>query len=144
MNKLLIIASMLILTGCKITDSRGQYVDDQEVQALENKSLTKDDVTNLIGLPTLVPDYTPDTWYYASRSLERKIFTQPKVVSQRIVKVTFIKDRLDMVEVLDDKHEGGIKVVQEYTRSLGTNENAMQRFVKNFGRFNSTKKKTHR
>jgi outer membrane protein assembly factor BamE (lipoprotein component of BamABCDE complex) len=144
MNKLLIIASMLILTGCKTIDSRGQYVDDAQVQEIEKKSLTKDDVTSLIGLPTLVPDYTPDTWYYASRSLERKIFTQPKVVSQRIVKVTFIKDRLDMIEVLDDKHEGGIRVVDDYTRSLGTDENGLQRFVKNFGKFNSTKKKKHR
>jgi len=144
MHKLLIIISLLILPGCKTIDSRGQYVDDKQITTLENKNLTKNDVTELIGLPTIVPDYTPNTWYYVSRSLERKIFTQPKVVSQRVVKVTFDHDRLDMVEVIDDSHNHDIKTVVEYTRSLGTDENVLQQFTKNFGRFNQSKKKKHR
>ncbi len=144
MHKLLIALSLLTLTGCKTIDSRGQFIDDQQIASIENKNLTKEEVANTLGLPSLTPDYTANTWYYTSRSLERKIFTEPKVVSQRVVKVTFTGNKVDMVEVLDNSHKDGLMVEKEYTRSLGTDENVLQKFTKNFGRFNGTKKKKHR
>ena len=145
MKKLLITLSLIVLSGCQTIDSRGQFIDDSQVSKLENKNLTKNEVINLLGSPTMTPDYSSDTWYYASMSLARKTWTMPKVRSERLVKITFIGDRVSGVEVSDNSRQGEINVVKEYTRSKGTEQNPMQRFVKNFGRFNkSSKKNKHR
>ena len=145
MKKCLIILSLIGLTGCNTIDSRGQFIDNAQISALENKNLTKNEVINMIGYPTMTPDYTSDTWYYASMSLARKTFTMPKLRSDRVVKITFIGERINTVEVLDKIPGHGITVVEEYTRSKGTEINPLQRFVKNFGRFNkSSSKKKHR
>lgn len=145
MKKILITLSLIALSGCKSIDSRGQYIDDEQVSKLQNQSLTKDEVVGLIGLPTMTPDYSTDVWYYANMNIARKTWTMPKIRSERLVKITFAGDRVSGVEVLDDSHNKDINVVKDYTASKGTEQNSLQRFVKNFGRFNkSSKKKKHR
>lgn len=145
MKKILITLSLIVLSSCQSIDSRGQFIDDTQVSRLENKNLTKDEVINLIGSPTMTPDYSENTWYYASMAIARKTWTMPKVRSERLVKITFASDRISSVEVLDDSRNGEVNVVKEYTKSKGTEQNSLQKFVKNFGRFNkSSKKKKHR
>lgn len=145
MYKFAIIFSLLVVTSCQTIDSRGQYIDDSQIRVLENKEMTKNDVTNLLGSPTLVPDYSPDTWYYASRSMERRAWFKPKVTAQRVLKIIFHHDRISEVEVLDESHSEDIKVIKDYTKSLGNEQNPFQHFVKNIGRFNkSINQKKHR
>lgn len=146
MKKILITLSLIALSACQTIDSRGQFIDDNQVSKLQNKNLTKNEVISLIGSPTMTPDYSSDTWYYASMAIARKTWTMPKVKSERLVKITFAGDRVSSVEVQDEKLRGNdIKVVKDYTKSKGTEQNSLQRFVKNFGRFNkSSKKKKHR
>ncbi|MGI4776287.1 MAG: outer membrane protein assembly factor BamE, partial [Janthinobacterium lividum] len=70
--------ALLTLFGCQTIDTRGQYVDDASITQLENKNLTKEQVIELIGTPTIIPDYNPDTWYYIQRLLARKAWLTPK------------------------------------------------------------------
>lgn len=145
MKKILITLSLLILSSCKSIDSRGQYIDDEHVRKLVNTSLTKDEVISLIGSPTMTPDYSSSTWYYVNMNIARKTWTMPKVKSERLVKITFAGNRVSTVEVLDDSYSKEVRVAKDYTVSKGTELNSLQRFVKNFGRFNkSSKKKKHR
>lgn len=136
---LLTLFTLLILSSCKTIDIRGQYVDDNSISQLENKQLTKAEVLNLIGTPTIEPDYSPDTWYYIQRSLARRAWFDPKVVEQRILKIKFNKnDIIEEVVILNDSHKDEINVLSEYTKTYGTELNGMQKFVRNIGRFNKT------
>lgn len=141
------IVCLLLISGCQSMDVRGQYIDDKQISVLEDQKLTKDQVVELLGSATLVPEYTPNTWYYAERAMQRRAWFQPKVISQRVVVVKFNEDnRVKEVEVLNDTHSNDIHVVSEYTKSLGNEENPLQQFVRNIGRFNKSKspqKKRH-
>ena len=107
--------------------------------------MTKNDITEMLGLPTIVPNYTENVWYYASRSMERKIWTKPKIESQRIVMIKFdTSDNVQEVEVFDNSHSHDVRVISEYTKSVGNESNAVQQFVKNFGRFNKAPKSKKR
>lgn len=133
-------AVLFALGGCQTIDIRGQYVEDQYIKQLETKRLTKIEVIDLIGTPTVIPDYSPNTFYYIQRSLARRIWLAPKVVEQRIVKITFSKkDIVEDVLVLNDSHHEEIRVISDYTRTYGTELNGLQKFVRNIGRFGSTK-----
>ena len=136
---LLTLLTLLLLPGCKTIDIRGQYVDDNAISQLENKQLTKTEVVNLIGTPTVEPDYSPDTWYYIQRSLSRRAWFDPKVIEQRILRIKFNKnDVIEEVLLLNDSHKDEINVISEYTKTYGTELNGIQKFVRNIGRFNKT------
>lgn len=138
---------LFVISGCQSIDVRGQYIDDKQISTIEDKKLNKDQVIELLGSPTLVPEYTPNRWYYAERAMQKRAWFLPKVVAQRVVVVTFGVDNIvKEVEVFNDSHSNNVKVVSEYTKSLGDEENALQQFVRNIGRFNKNKsaqKKRH-
>lgn len=134
-----ILLLLLLLTSCQTIDVRGQYVDDAALHKLQNAKMNKAEVVELIGTPTIVPEYSENTWYYAQRSLARRAWFEPKVVEQRIVKIIFDeKDVVEEVALLNDSQNEEIKVISEYTKTYGTDLNGLQKFVRNIGRFNKT------
>ena len=133
-----ILLALIILCSCQAIDIRGQYVDDNAINQLQNKVLTKAEVEDLIGTPTIVPEYNKDTWYYVQRSLARRAWFEPKVIEQRIVEVRFNNDVVANVLLLKDEHIEGISSTSEYTQTYGTEASGIQKFVRNIGRFNKT------
>lgn len=140
MKRFLPALMLMILTSCQTIYSRGQYIDDNQLSTLMNKNMTKDQVMQLIGSPNLVPDYSPNTWYYAQRSLGYRAWFTPKVISQRIVMIKFDHDKTSEVQVFNEEHIKEIMIAQEYTKSLGNDKSNLQRFVQNLGKFNKKKK----
>ncbi len=131
------ISTLLTLTNCQMIESRGQYIDDNSLLSLENKKLSKSEVEDLIGTATIIPNYSPNTWYYVQRSLSKRAWFEPKVLEQRIVKITFNQnDIIEEVVMLNNSHKNDIAVIKEYTPTHGTELNILQKFVKNIGRFN--------
>ena len=139
---------LFLLCSCQTIESRGQFIDNNLLSTLETRKLNKAGVEDLIGTPTIVPDYTPNTWYYVQRSLSKRAWFKPKVIEQRIVKITFNQnDLIEEVQLLNDSHNDDIHIISEYTKTYGTELNGLQKFVKNIGRFNKTtsgKKKSKR
>ncbi len=133
-----IISALLILSGCQTLDIRGQYIEDATLKQVKNKKLSKFEVENSLGTPTIIPNYSPDTWYYIQRILSRRAWFDPKVVEQRIVKVKFDKHGfLEEVTLIEDSQKE-LNIISEYTKAHGTELNPVQKFVKNMGRFNKT------
>jgi len=132
-------ASILILSGCQTIDIRGQYVEDTAITKLEERALNKGEVVELIGTPTLIPDYSPNTWYYVQRSMAKRAWFEPKVIEQRIVEVKFNNANIvDEVVVRNNSQVDGMKGTAEYTQVYGTEANGIQKFIRNIGRFNKT------
>ncbi len=138
LTPLLTIITLLILSGCQTIEVRGQFVSDNAVEEINNKKLSKEEVSNLVGTPTYVPDYTSNTWYYIQRSLSKRAWFEAKIVTQRVVKVTFNKDKVIEATLLTDMQNENITTHNHYTKTHGTEQNGIQKFVKNIGRFNKT------
>ena len=101
-------------------------------------------MVELIGTPTYVPDYSKNTWYYIQRSLAKRAWFNPKVIKQRIVKVVFNGDKVQEAGLLNDSQNEEISTQSSYTQTYGTQQNGVQKFVKNIGRFNKTTDGTKR
>jgi outer membrane protein assembly factor BamE (lipoprotein component of BamABCDE complex) len=133
------------ISGCKTINVHGNYLSDDQVKEIIDKKPTKDEIIHIIGSPTLTPDYSSNTWYYASRSVKRQIFSMPQIVAQRIVKVQFNqKDKMISAEILEDSYAKNIVAISDHTKACGNDENAIQQFVRNIGRFNKNKNKNIR
>ncbi|CEO16524.1 SmpA / OmlA family protein [Rickettsia monacensis] len=133
------ILAFFSLSGCKTIENRGQSIDDSALVKLESKKLNKAEVVELIGTPTMVPEYSQNTWYYVERVMSQRAWLNPKIEKQKIVKITFDANNfMQEVVVIDDSHRQDIETVREYTRTYGTELNGLQKFVKNLGRFNKT------
>lgn len=130
---------LLIITGCQSIDVRGQFVSDSAIEQINIKKPNKEELINMIGTPTYVPDYSAGTWYYIQRSLARRAWFDPKVVKQRIVKITFATNkRVAEAVLLKDSQNEAIVANSAFTKTHGTEQSGIQKFVKNIGRFNQT------
>ncbi|AFE54597.1 outer membrane protein assembly factor BamE [Rickettsia typhi] len=133
------ILAFFALNSCKTIENRGASIDDTELVKLESKKLNKMEIIELIGTPTMVPEYSQNTWYYVERVMSQRAWLNPKIQKQKIIKITFDSNNL-MKEliVIDDSHREDIEIVREYTKTHGTELNGLQKFVQNLGRFNNT------
>lgn len=130
---------LLIISGCQSIDVRGQFVSDSIIEQINIKKPNQEELIVMVGTPTFVPDYSPNTWYYIQRSMARKAWFDPKVVQQRIVKVTFTKEKtVREAALLKDSQNESIVVNNAFTKTYGTEQSGIQKFVKNIGRFNQT------
>ena len=98
----------------------------------------------MLGAPTIVPDYTPNVWYYVSRKVQDKVWSRPGIKAQRIVKIIFANNNVSKIEITDKRPKNNVNVARDSTVSKGTEESVVQTFVKNFGRFNKSASKKRR
>jgi|GEM_PF-748804 len=133
-----------ILSGCQSINNRGEYVEDAKLSAIEKNQVSKGQVIEMLGEPTIVPDYTPNVWYYVSRKVQDKVWSRPSIKSQRIVKIIFNGDHVEKVDINDKRPQNNINVERDATTAKGTEATAIQTFVKNFGRFNKSSRKKRR
>lgn len=140
---ILIILSMAI-SGCQTRFNSGTLITEDEMNQVSKATTTKTQVEEKFGSPNIIPDYSKDNWYYVHRSMTKRAFLNPVIVSQRVVRFSFVNDKLMEMEAFENKHNGEIKVLDEYIRTRGTELNPIQEYIGNIGRFNSYKKKETR
>ncbi len=133
-----------IISSCQYQIHSGTLISEEKINELQNKPITKEELEEKLGSPSIIPEYSKDTWYYVHRNMTKRAFFLPVVQGQRIVKFVFNGEILSSIEAIDNENNADIKVVEEYTRTRGTELNPMQEYVKNFGRFNKGKKKDSR
>jgi outer membrane protein assembly factor BamE (lipoprotein component of BamABCDE complex) len=144
LHKLVPTIFLILLAGCQSIDVRGQFVSDEAIKQINSQHPNKVELVGLVGTPTYIPDYSKNTWYYIQRSLAKRAWFDPKVVKQRIVKVVFNGDKVQEAGLLSDGQNEKISSQSAYTQTYGTQQNGIQKFVKNIGRFNKTTDGTKR
>jgi outer membrane protein assembly factor BamE (lipoprotein component of BamABCDE complex) len=144
-SRLFTVIILLTLAGCQTVDVRGQFVSDEAINEINIKKPGKNEVIDMIGTPTYIPDYTKNTWYYIQRSLSKRAWFDPKVVKQRVVKIMFNSNSKVLEAVLlEDLQNENITALGHYTKTYGTEQSGIQKFVKNIGRFNQTTNSSNR
>ncbi|WP_232297004.1 outer membrane protein assembly factor BamE domain-containing protein [Candidatus Orientia mediorientalis] len=82
----------------------GKYVRDEQVKQLQTKlssqSLSKHDVSALIGSPAFIPAYNSNIWYYIHYTTKNKFWAFNKLLAQRIIILTFSPDSEKLMRIL--------------------------------------------
>jgi outer membrane protein assembly factor BamE (lipoprotein component of BamABCDE complex) len=84
------IAGATMLAGCAgIHQHRGAVLDPELVTVIQPGTDNKESVTQLLGRPTLVSEFTPNDWYYVSRDTTAVAFRNERVNRQTVLHIQF-------------------------------------------------------
>jgi outer membrane protein assembly factor BamE (lipoprotein component of BamABCDE complex) len=139
-NKLLIVLFLSIsISGCQYTRTSGELIADEQIKRIESHKMNKSQVEDELGTPSIIPDFSQDTWYYVYRKSTYRSFLKDDVKEQKVVKVNFVNDIVAKIDIYDGLGEDVI-ISTDHTVTKGTYENPVQLYMKNIGRFKSAGK----
>lgn len=87
---LAIVAAASLLSGCTgLKDTRGYYLDDTLVAAIQPGVDNKESVIGTLGRPSFTGQFNDSDWYYVSRATQNLGFQKPRPVEQTVLRVRF-------------------------------------------------------
>jgi outer membrane protein assembly factor BamE (lipoprotein component of BamABCDE complex) len=129
--------AMPLLACRQPIELHGNEPDPQALSQITPGHTTKADVTGLLGTPTSVSTFDPNTWYYVSRRMEGSSFSYPSLISQKVYVVEFDNEGVvkDLQTHLNDAPK--VPMVARTTPAPGRELTLLQQLMGNFGRFNN-------
>jgi outer membrane protein assembly factor BamE (lipoprotein component of BamABCDE complex) len=130
----------LSLGGCSVpVDQRGNLPQQSALNEIKPGVTDKATVTRLLGSPSSVAAFDPDTWYYISQKTKDIAFFKPELVDQEVVAIDFDKDGV----VRDVRHRGyedrvAVEPNPKATPAPGREFSFWEQLIGNFGRFSSS------
>ena len=118
----------------------GHLIETKELQALK-QATSKQDVENILGSPSSVSSFGPESWYYISTKREKAAFWTDKILEQNIIAISFkSNDSIDVIARYTEKDIKNYEPSQEITIVKGNDSTTAQQFFGNVGKFNNNKK----
>ena len=136
---LLVMASTL--AGCAPTRAvRGDLLQDYQLAAVQIGSDTQADVAKELGSPTTVAPFDDKVWYYIGQDTEKHGPLDPKILKERIIRVSFNAQGV-ATEVKDITQERAeIPYSRDKTPTSGNEITLPQQLLGNLGKFNNADK----
>ncbi len=115
---------------------RGNAPAADQLSLIKPGAQNKEQVVRLLGSPTAVATFDPNTILYIGQKTESVAFQFPKVVERTIVAITFGDDgRVKDVEKFGLKDGKVVQLVERTTPTPGRTFTIMQQLLGNLGRF---------
>ena len=130
-------ALMPMLAACEtIVDQRGFAATPGSVEKLEVGSQSREDVIRLIGSPSTVATFNPNTWYYISQKQETWAFMKPVMLEQNVMQLNFNDSgRLTAMKKYELADSRDIAMVSRITPTAGKELTILEQILGNVGRF---------
>ena len=137
-------ALMPMLAACEtIVDQRGFAATPGSVEKLEVGSQSREDVIRLIGSPSTVATFNPNTWYYISQKQETWAFMQPVMLEQNVLQLTFNESgRLQAMKKYDLSNGKDIEMVSRITPTAGKELTVLEQILGNVGKFSGPRQQS--
>ena len=134
-----------MLSACEtIVDQRGFAPTPGSVEKLEIASQSREDVVRLIGSPSAVATFNPNTWYYISQKQESYAFFKPSMIEQNVLQLTFNESgRLQAMKKYDLENSRDIEMVSRITPTAGKELTILEQIMGNVGRFSGPRQETN-
>ena len=131
----LLAMAALIAACAPIVDTRGNVTDADVVEKIRVGATTRDEISSVLGSPSSVATFDPNTWYYISKRTETVAFFRPEVLDQKVLTIRF--DEAGLVrEVSQTGKEAGeeIEPVDRVTPTSGQSFSFFQQVFGHIGR----------
>lgn len=132
-------AATILVGGCARTPGfQGYIADPTLLQAVAPGIDDKASVEATLGRPTFTGQFTPNDWYYVSRTTKQYGFGQPKATDQTVLHVRF--DRAGNVALVEKKgmeQVVNLSPISKKTPTLGRKRSFWQDLFGNIGRVGS-------
>jgi outer membrane protein assembly factor BamE (lipoprotein component of BamABCDE complex) len=139
------ILAVPLLAGCEtIVDQRGFAPTPGSVEKLEVGSQSREDVVRLIGSPSSVATFNPNTWYYISQKQETWAFMKPVMLEQNVLQLSFNESgRLQAMKKYELADGKDIEMVSRITPTAGKELTVLEQIMGNVGRFSGPRQDTN-
>ena len=141
---LLALATAAALSGCTATVStHGHSIDPAVLEQIRPGVTSREEVARLLGSPSTLGTFDKERWFYVSQRNEVMSFYKADVTAQDVVRIDF-----DANGIVSDVRTHGLEMAQAIdpdpnkTRTLGNELTAIQQFLGNIGRFNTSPETT--
>lgn len=133
------VATALALTGCNPPlDLRGNDPDKKAMASIKPGVTDKASVTALLGSPSSIASFDPNTWYYISQETRNVAFFKPQLKDERVVSIVF--DKKGVVQKIAylgmDAHQDVVPNPDK-TPAPGREFTLLEQLIGNFGRFSA-------
>jgi outer membrane protein assembly factor BamE (lipoprotein component of BamABCDE complex) len=130
------IAVLAVAACSNPVDQRGNLPEKAALEQIKPGVTDKATVTRLLGSPSSIAAFEPNTWYYVSQKTKDVAFFKPQLIDQEVLAVDFDKDGV----VRDVRHRG-LQDRQEITPNPnatpapGREFSFLEQLIGNFGKF---------
>jgi outer membrane protein assembly factor BamE (lipoprotein component of BamABCDE complex) len=134
--------ALLALAACtNPVDQRGNLPEADKLAQIKPGSTDKATVTQLLGSPSTVGMFDPNTWLYISQKTRVMALREPELLDQQVVAIAF-DDKGIVRDVVHRTMADGETIVPnpDATPAPGREFTLLEQLIGNFGRFSGTKK----
>jgi outer membrane protein assembly factor BamE (lipoprotein component of BamABCDE complex) len=130
------IAVLAVAACSNPVDQRGNLPGKDALDQIKPGATDKATVTRLLGSPSSIAAFEPNTWYYVSQKTKDVAFFKPQLIDQEVLAIDFDKDGV----VRDVRHRG-LQDRQEITPNPnatpapGREFSFLEQLIGNFGKF---------
>jgi len=132
-----LLAGLLALQACTpISAVRGNNPDPDRIAQLEPGRHKRADVMDILGSPSSVSAFKPETWLYVSKRTETIAFLEPEVKESNVIALSFDEDGLlKEIKTLGLEEMRDVNIVERSTPTVGNEVGVLEQLIGNFGRF---------
>ena len=119
--------------------THGHAISSSDLAAIQPGVTSREEVARRLGSPSTIGTFDTERWFYVSQRNEVLSFYQADVTAQDVVQIDF-----DGNGILTDVRTPGLEMAQAIepdptqTRPMGNELTAVQQFLGNIGRFNTS------
>lgn len=138
-TSLLLLPLMLAtLAGCttsrQMINNQGYIADEELASSVQPGVDNKQSVEKALGRPTMIAQWSDDSWYYLSRNTKQLAFARPRPQSQRVMIVHFDKaGNVASVERRGMEQIANISPNKDKTPTLGREATILEDLFGNLG-----------
>lgn len=138
-----LLCALAACEGVRQIESRGYIATKPVAESIQIGSTTKQEVRNLLGSPSTVSSYPPETWYYISRERETIGFLSPELTDQKVARIEFdAAGKVAKLENFGTDAAQEMDYVERETPTEGRTLGVMEQLLGNLGRFNTPRDAT--
>lgn len=120
-----------------MVDIRGHEVAPEQLQKIGIGVSTKEQISKLLGTPSVVSPFDNNTWYYMFEETERRAFFTPSVVKSSTIRITFNdQNQVISIDSVADDERQDISPNPRTERTAGYSDSILKQIFGNVGRFN--------
>jgi outer membrane protein assembly factor BamE (lipoprotein component of BamABCDE complex) len=136
----------LLLVGCKSVaqvENRGYVAAKPIAEQIKPGETSKAEVRRLLGSPSTISSYPPETWYYISRERETVAFLAPELTGQKVAQIEFdAAGKVSKFEDFGTDSAREMQYVERETPTEGRSVGLLEQLLGNLGRFNTPRDAT--
>ena len=137
---LVAIIAIAILAGCTVKKQDHGY--DFDGYSLKNLQLnsSKEAVLKIMGSPSAISSISDNSWYYISLETKNIVILRPKINKYKVLELIFKHNKLSDIQLYTNDKLKKLEFKKWETPVQGSDNNLLQDFFYNMGRFNKHSK----